>query len=155
MKLFIPSVKISLPDSQEVKTGAIYNYMRESGREYLVRDKRLDQIAKLRCEDMAHRGYFAHVTPEGKFANKILRDEGWILPSFYPDDRNNVESLSGAGTGNPKQHWEGLIGSEHHRDHVLGLNSFWRSHRYVGIGYYYLLDDELGFHNYYCIITSP
>ncbi len=105
-------------------------------------DERLARSARLRAEDMARRNYFGHVNPDGIGPNYYARQEGYRLPDFWPSARNanNIESIS-AGPESGSEHVVNLLydqgagnASAGHRIHLLGLNSFFSSHAYIGVG---------------------
>jgi uncharacterized protein YkwD len=54
--------------------------------------------ASFHAEEMATFNYFAHQSAvTGDFPNKLARDNGYVLPSFYPNTANYIESIA-AGT---------------------------------------------------------
>ena len=50
----------------------------ERGLEPVVKDRRLQRAATAHARDMAARGYFSHVTPEGERLSDRLRQSGYI-----------------------------------------------------------------------------
>jgi len=96
----------------------------------------LARVARERARDMAARGYFAHVTPEGLGANTLVERAGYALPAAY-DHRpagNNIESAA-EGYATAESAWRSWMGSPHHRAHLLGLEPQFRPQREFGIGY--------------------
>jgi uncharacterized protein YkwD len=96
----------------------------------------LARVARERARDMAARGYFAHVTPEGLGANTLVERAGYALPAAY-DHRlagNNIESAA-EGHATAESAWRNWMGSPHHRAHLLGLEPQFRPQREFGIGY--------------------
>lgn len=68
------------------------------GRPELILDPLIENVARARAKDMADRGYFAHVNPDGNAANYLLKQAGYVLPTWWPTDRdlNYVESIAAA-----------------------------------------------------------
>lgn len=71
---------------------------------------------------------------DGVSPNAMLRESGFVLPSFYDREGNNVESLA-TNSDDPAAVWTALKGSPAHRAHVLGEGSFFGGQQAVGIGY--------------------
>ena len=96
----------------------------------------LAQVAHQKAEDMAQRGYFSHTTPEGYGPNYLVRQAGYILPSYYDTalDGNNIESIA-AGYPTAAATWQQWMGSTPHRTQLLGLTSFFAEQTEYGIGY--------------------
>ena len=116
-------------------------------------DARLAEVARARAVDMAARGYFGHVTPEGKGANTLVREAGYPLPAYYGQSlgANNVESIAG-GFQTVDEVMAGWLASGEHRDHLLGLHSFFASQVDYGIGYAYQAGSPL--EHYWVVITA-
>lgn len=113
----------------------------------------LAQVARARAQDMADREYFDHVNPDGFGPNYLVRQAGYVLPTWYgnePDD-NNIESIAG-GTSTVEATWNLWMGSPGHRTHLLGLNSFWAEQIEYGIGYVFKADSPFGY--YWVVITA-
>jgi uncharacterized protein YkwD len=96
----------------------------------------LARVARERAWDMALRGYFSHVNPDGLGANTLVERAGYRLPAAY-DHRpagNNIESAAEgyASAGTAWRHW---MASPHHRTHLLGLNAEFQEQTEFGIGY--------------------
>lgn len=96
----------------------------------------LAAVARQRAVDMAQRGYFSHVTPEGYGPNYLVRQAGYVLPSYYSTalDANNIESIA-AGYATAAATWQQWMGSTPHRTQLLGLDSFFAEQTQYGIGY--------------------
>jgi uncharacterized protein YkwD len=105
-------------------------------RQSLICHPTLVEVARERARDMAERGYFDHVTPDGYGPNYLLRKAGYPLPLRYNQNpsANNVESI-GAGYVTAEGVWKGLLDSPGHRTHVLGKQPFYASQVEYGIGY--------------------
>lgn len=113
----------------------------------------LAQVARQRAEDMAQRGYFSHTTPEGYGPNYLVRQAGYVLPSYYSTalDGNNIESIA-AGFPTTAAAWQQWMGSTAHRTQLLGLNSFFAEQTEYGIGYAYNPNSD--YLHYWVVITA-
>ena len=93
-----PSARAWTPNAQELD---IANRMKSASgqrRAFLTFDPILSQVARERAADMARRGYFDHTNPDGHGVNYLVRRAGYILPSSYPSDGNNLESIAAGGS---------------------------------------------------------
>ncbi len=126
----------------------------DQGRKEMHWNTVLERAAVERLKDQAENRWDGHVHPSGQGANDWVRSFDYKLPSYYgTGEDNSVESLGYGGNGTIEQMWETWMNSEHHRTHILGLNSFFAGQTQVGIGYFYLKESE---HKYYwCILTAP
>jgi uncharacterized protein YkwD len=113
----------------------------------------LARVARERAEDMARRRYFAHTNPDGFGPNYLVRQAGYALPSYYgtEPDANNIESIAG-GYPTAEATWQGWMDSSGHRDHLLGLNSFWAEQVEYGVGY--ACDPTSPYRHYWVVITA-
>lgn len=113
----------------------------------------LAQVARQRATDMAQRDYFDHTTPEGFGPNYLVRQAGYVLPSYYSPalDGNNIESIA-AGFPTAATTWQQWMGSTPHRTQLLGLNSFFAEQTEYGIGYAYNPNSEYLY--YWVVITA-
>ncbi len=113
----------------------------------------LAQVAQARAEDMAQRNYFSHTTPEGYGPNYLVRQQGYVLPSYYgtENNANNIESIA-AGHSTASQTWAQWMESQPHREHLLGLNSFYADQVEYGIGYVYNPNSQ--YRHYWVVITA-
>lgn len=96
----------------------------------------LARVARERARDMATRGYFAHVTPEGVGPNTLAERAGYVLPAAY-DHRlagNNIESAA-EGYETAEAAWRRWMGSPRHRSHLLGIEAEQRKQSEFGIGF--------------------
>ena len=96
----------------------------------------LAQVARERAQDMVERNYFGHTNPDGYGPNYLVRQAGYVLPSYYSTapDANNIESL-GAGYPTASTAWNGWTSSPNHRPHLLGETPFFAEQIEYGIGY--------------------
>jgi uncharacterized protein YkwD len=136
---------------------AVLNLMQEhpeQGRNQIHCNSTLSQVARARAEDMAKRGYFDHVNPDGHGPNYLVTQAGFRLPDWYSDSNtaNNIESI-GAGFRSPLEIWQAWLDSKYHRIHVLGTDKFYAGQEQVGIGYY--ADPNSMYHEYWVVITAP
>ena len=113
----------------------------------------LARVARERAEDMARRRYFAQPNPDGFGPNYLVLQAGHVLPSYYgtEPDANNIESIGG-GYPTAEATWQGWMDSSGHRDHLLGLNSFWAEQVEYGVGYAY--DPTSPYRHYWVVITA-
>lgn len=98
--------------------------------------------AEFHATEMADNDYFAHQSAvTGDWPNLMARDQGYDLPSFFPDDNNFIESLAaGNAFGDPADVIELLIvdagvPSLGHRNHLLGIDSFNAQANEIGVGH--------------------
>jgi uncharacterized protein YkwD len=126
----------------------------EQGRETLQCNPILAQVARVRAQDMATRGYFSHVNLDGLGPNYLVEQAGYTLPDWYSQEEaaNNLESI-GAGYDHPDKAWAAWMESNYHREHVLGLNGFYARQTAYGIGYVAAPDSP--FKHYWVVITAP
>ncbi len=126
----------------------------EQGRAVIECNPILSQVARAKAVDMAKRGYFAHVNPEGQGPNYLVTAAGFRLPDYYPKtgSANNIESI-GAGYSSPGDVWIAWLDSHYHRIHVLGTDGFYASQHQVGVGYYY--DANSYYKHYWVVMTAP
>ena len=113
----------------------------------------LARVARERASDMAARGYFGHTNPDGWGPNALVRQAGYLLPSYYgvAPDTNNIESI-GAGPATADEVWQLFLNSAAHRAHLLGLTSFYAEQVEYGIGYVAAPGTTYG--HYWVIITA-
>ena len=136
---------------------AVFNMMRDhpdQGRAHVNCNPVLARVARERAQDMAERGYFSHVDPDGHGPNHLVTAAGFRLPDWYPDSgtANNIESI-GAGFASPGDIWQAWLDSQYHRIHVLGTDRFYAGQEEVGIGYY--ADPNSLYVEYWVVITAP
>jgi hypothetical protein len=121
----------------------------------LTRNPVLDSVARARAWDMAVRGYFAHVNPDGIGPNALVEAAGYRLPAEY-DRRptgNDIEAAA-AGYGTARQAWNWFMGSPWHRTHLLGLDERSRTQTEFGIGYAWRPQSRYG-HYWVVLIARP
>ncbi len=111
----------------------------------------LSQVAQARAEDMARRGYFDHTNPDGLTPNRLVLNAGYVLPKYYPQDGNTIESIAG-GTTTPAETWRALMDSPGHRMHIVAEDSFYAKQVDFGVGYVYVPNSQ--YKHYWVIITA-
>ncbi len=113
-------------------------------------DPILSQVATERAQDMATRGYFDHVSPEGIGPNYLVRAANFPLSNNYSSstDANNLESIAG-GTQTAQQTFDLFVGSSGHRKHILGESSFYRAQGHIGVG---MVDDPDSPFRFYWVV---
>ena len=122
------------------------------GRADVVCNPLLNEVARQRATDMAERGYFDHINPDGTGPNSLIRSAGYHLPAYYDQTAsgNNVESIA-AGFVTAEAAWTGWVNSPHHRSHVLAEEPFFADQTEYGIGYYY---DPDSYYRYYWVLLT-
>jgi hypothetical protein len=116
-------------------------------------DPILSQVARERAADMANRGYFGHVNPDGQGPNALVAAAGYVLPAWWgnsPTD-NFIESIA-AGRSVAADTWADLMASTPHRTHLLAIDSFYRNQTSYGVGY---ATSPGNYRYYWVIITAP
>lgn len=136
-KIFLPSVKnesgVSGESSPADELFDLFAGSPLQQRAVCIWHPLLAQAAQSHAEDMLHRGYFSHTSPEGVWSNKRVRITGYRLVDWFRDDTNNVESI-GAGYATVGELWQAWLLSPMHRLHVLGEQSYGIQIN-VGVGY--------------------
>ena len=137
--MFFPA--IYAPQAESKESAEFSSLMIEhpfQGRINLTHDPILDQVANEKAKDMAIRGYFDHINPEGIGANYLVISAGFNLPLYYDRSKfaNNIESLAN-GTANAQETFNALLESPEHKVHILGQHKFYAKQDRYGIGYYY------------------
>lgn len=123
-------------------------------REKAALDPILCKVARERAADMARKGYFAHVNPQGLGANYLVRRAGFLLPSYYEGSKsgNNIESLA-MTTGDARQAYGLWIHSGGHRGHVLGELEFYKQQTSMGVGVF--RSPQAPYYKYFVLISAP
>ncbi|HEX2079940.1 MAG TPA: CAP domain-containing protein [Longimicrobium sp.] len=121
----------------------------------LVRNPVLDSVARARAWDMATRGYFDHVSPDGWGPNALVEAAGYRLPPEYDRRRtgNDIEAAA-AGYGTARQAWGWFMRSPLHRTHLLGLDARGRAQTEFGVGYAWRPQSRYG-HYWVVLIARP
>ena len=112
----------------------------------LIWNAQLAQSATARAVDMAQKDYCDHTDLNGVGPNAYARQAGYPLPDDWSGTlaANHIESLTCGPSLNGRVIMLKLIyddGMEHqeagHRQHLLGMNIFSRTHIHAGIGFAY------------------
>ena len=113
----------------------------------------LSQVARARAQDMATRGFFGHVNPDGNGPNRLVQEAGYVLPEFYSQTAaaNNIESIL-AGVASFEEAFDLWLGSPAHRRHLLAETEFNADQIEFGVGYAFNPDSE--FQHYYVFISA-
>jgi uncharacterized protein YkwD len=145
---------ILTPQEQALANLLLNDAGQKRNRGAMQADPTLTAVARNKARDMAVRGYFDHITPNGTGPNYNVRAAGYPLPLWWGNSRtdNNVESLS-AGYQSASSAWNALMASPGHRSHLLAADSFYKDQTSYGIGYYY--DQNSPYWHYFVIITAP
>ena len=96
----------------------------------------LARIARARAEDMATRGYLSHTNPDGFGANYLVRQAGYVLPTWYGTGNgdSNIESIA-PGRATAQEAFTALVDDPPHRIHILGEDPVFAAQTDYGIGY--------------------
>ena len=140
------------PNPQEIALADVLTHSSGQHRPFMVADPILSQVARDRAADMAQRGYFDHINPDGHGANYLVRKAGYVLPSYYPGDGNNLESISGGFTSAAAA-WDDWMNSPEHKTHLLAEESFFATQTSFGVGYF--ADPASTYKYYWVVITAP
>lgn len=140
------------PQEQAIANDMISNP--GQGRSQLILDPIIENLARARAKDMADRDYFAHVNPDGNAANYLLRQAGYVLPSWWSTERdlNFVESIA-AGYADAASTWNAWMNSPEHKEHLLALKDFFKSETHYGVGFYQKPGSTYVY--YWVVITAP
>ena len=75
-------------------------------------------------------GALGHLSSDGRTPNEVVEDYGFLLPWWWPDSGNNVETIFG---GPEERLLPSVLGSALHRSHLLGQGGY-AAHREIGRG---------------------
>jgi hypothetical protein len=117
----------------------------DQARNPIICDPILTRVARERAADMANRGYFDHINPDGRGPNYLVKQAGYNLPEMYGNDpqANMIESIAmGYELTTGQKAWEVTWkDSPVHRSHLLGLDPFYAGQQHYGIGHYLAVKD--------------
>lgn len=126
---------------QQQMLTAVNNYRQEYGVAPYILDGTLSQIAFSRAADMDERGYFGHVTPEGKRAKNMVQERGmavkWVGENIHRNTEGEQDTVEDAIT------W--FMGHAAHRQNILHSR-----YDYIGIG----VTESSGFHTFVLIFAG-
>lgn len=135
--VFLPFIGTGEPkrDILQPEARAFYDMLvadRRQEHPQLIVTPSLIQSATWRAHGLANGDPWLHCDSQGRCANWYARAAGCQLPSFYPDNANQIETL-GAGSNNPGIIFAALAASKAHADHLFGRG--WFVHQiHIGIG---------------------
>lgn len=111
-----------------------------------------------KAAELADSDYFEHQSAvTGLFPNELARNCGYVLPDFYPNDQNNIESLAAGFPATIINLLEDLIEDRDldppgHRIQLLATIDFFQTHREIGVGF--ANNPGSTFRNYLAIHTA-
>jgi uncharacterized protein YkwD len=122
----------------------------------------LTDSARGHAVEMGNFNYFAHQSEvTGKWPNRMARDAGYVLPAFWSDNANFIESISW-NSGDSFREALGPLSSllvdsfdpvnVGHRKHLLGMDAFNAAFEEIGVGY--ARNDASNFKNIWAIQTG-
>lgn len=142
MNIFMPTIygNSVFPCNMEYNEYELFKLIKnhpEQKRKTLTCNEILCQVARNKAIDMVENGYVGHVDPDGYGMNFYVRQAGYELPGMYEkhDTANNIESL-GVSYYTPESVFLGLMNSPMHKQHIMGLISFFEDQINIGIGCY-------------------
>ena len=123
-------------------------------REDFIYDARLNGVARAKARDMANRGYFSHIDPDGYGSNFKIAQTGYRLPIQWLafKSSNQGESLL-AGDASPATGLTRWLASGTHRSHILALAPFYQDQTRYGVGYHH--DSTSKYRHYWVLLTAP
>lgn len=141
------------PNRQEQQLSALLTDAAGQKRKSLSPSSILARVARERARDMARRGYFDHVNPDGEGPNYLATQAGYHLAPIYGKARNgnNIESI-GAGPASAEDAWQLWMNSPGHKAHLLGLESFYQDQTEYGVGY--AADPSSPYRHYWVVLIA-
>ncbi len=125
----------------------------------LAVNNNLVHSAGFHAEEMATFNYFGHTSAvTGDQPNKMALDHGYPLPSFYPEEANNIESIAAGNSQDTALEPLVLLIEDvgvvppGHRIHLLAMEPFFADHREIGVGHAFNLSAT--FDHYWAIHTG-
>ena len=140
--------------TQERKMAALTRGHSQQKRSSLVWDSRLSKVARARAQDMAKRGYFSHVDPDGRGPNWHVTQSGYRLPIKWTafDKANQIESIL-AGYATAEGAFKYWLESPKHATHLLARSPFYQEQTRYGIGYAHVPNSQLT--HYWVFLSAP
>lgn len=145
--------RASATDSElEEEIATLMKQAKDQRRPSLTYNPILAKVARERAYDMARRGYFAHVTPDGVGPNYLLAKAGYTLGKGYSKGKsaNNVEAIA-CGGATAALTWMDWMNSKPHRTQILGLKSFYAEQTEYGVGHAFVANSPYG---HYWVVTT-
>lgn len=118
-------------------------------RRMLLWDTRLAIAAQRRAAAQFGDG-LSHYDVNGVGPNAYAMYAGFVLPAYYADNGNQIESLT-AGTSNPQAAFESLARSPSHKVHIFGENDFFREQDRIGIS---IVELSLKYRFYWSVLIA-
>jgi uncharacterized repeat protein (TIGR02543 family) len=142
------------PSNEEIALANLLVHSSGQQRASMKYDPILNEVARAKAQDMARRGYFDHVDPDGNGPNYMIEKAGYPLPAWWGDgrDTNYVESIA-AGHSSASTTWSDFMGSPLHKRHLLGETDFQRDSTTYGVGYAADMGSKHGC--YWVVLTAP
>ena len=138
----------------EKKIAALVRGHSKQSRKQLNWDARLSKSARQRALDMANRGYFDHVDPDGNGPNYYVSQAGYKLPIKWTAFRaaNQVESIV-AGHATAESAFAHWMTSPKHVGHLLARDIFYEDQTSFGVGHAYVPGSPFG--HYWVFHSAP
>ncbi len=120
----------------------------------------LNFIARKKAEDMAERGFFSHLDPEGYGPNFSAHQAGYALEFGNSPGSNSIESIGVRHQNRLSENraaeivFESWLESPGHRRHVLGEVAQFRDHVSFGVGYAFASKGPFGWSSHYFVFVS-
>jgi len=142
------------PNAVEIQIANLAINHPDQARPTMVYDPLLNLVARTKALDLARRGYFAHVDPDGYGPNKAVQLAGYGLPDWWGDDldSNYIESIGG-GYSSAQAAFDGWMNSAGHRRHLLAESDFYAGQTRYGVGYAELSGSP--YRRYYVFLSAP
>ena len=142
------------PNAVEIQIANLAINHPDQARPTMVYDPFLNLVARTKALDLARRGYFAHVDPDGYGPNKAVQLAGYGLPGWWGDalDSNYIESIGG-GYSSAQAAFDGWMNSPGHRRHLLAESDFYAGQTRYGVGYADLPGSP--YRRYYVFLSAP
>jgi uncharacterized protein YkwD len=150
--------EIRIPDLEQRIHELINVKRKENDRAPLMWDEALSNLARAHSEDMAKRGYFKHVNPEGQTPMKRAEAAGYKLCALMGENiyQNNLYSSVITEKKHTTYDWntpqkiaattiKGWMDSESHRQNILNAN-----YSGEGIGIAIAPDDKVYITQMFC-----
>ena len=126
----------------------------------MVRQEVLNFVARKKAEDMAARGFFSHVNPDGYGPNFAAHQAGYDLAFGSSPQSNSIESIGArhqnglAPASAAKIVFDSWLESPGHRRHVLGEVDQFRNQTAYGVGYAFAAKGPFGWSSHYFVFVS-
>jgi len=132
----------------------------DQGRASMTHNEVLQFVARRKAEDMAARGYFEHVDPDGFAANFIAFQAGYHLPYSTAPNVNSIESIGVRHQNNISASaaapivFDAWMESPLHKAHLLAQNAVYVAQTYFAVGYAYAATGPFDFSSHYFVFVS-